>query len=162
MRIFTGSYENCKLGDLVSISGDKGRSVGFEGNAYTKLAPRKEFWKTWHDNIGKISEEENNKYYMEEYYKQVLSKLDAKNVYEELSKFGKNVVLLCFEENDKFCHRHLVATWLQRELEINVPEISIDKEANIEVLERNPIYVEQFNKVIDELSPQIKELEIEI
>ena len=39
MRIFTGSYNNCKLGDLVSISGDKGRSVGFEGNSYTKLAP---------------------------------------------------------------------------------------------------------------------------
>ena len=161
MRIFTGSYNNCKLGDLVSISGDKGRSVGFEGNSYTKLAPKKEFWKIWHDNIGKISEEENNKYYMREYYKQVLSKLDANTVYSELNEFGKNVVLLCFEENNEFCHRQLVATWLERELSITVPEIAIDKEANIEVLGRNSMYVEQFNKVIDELSPQIKE-DIEI
>ena len=161
MRIFTGSYENCKLGDLVSISGDKGRSVGFEGNSYTKLAPKKEFWKIWHDNIGKISEEENNEYYMREYYKQVLSKLDANTVYSELNEFGKNVVLLCFEENNEFCHRQLVATWLERELGIAIPEISIDKEANVQVLGRNPMYVEQFNKVIDELSPQIKE-DIEI
>lgn len=161
MRIFTGSYNNCKLGDLVSISGDKGRSVGFEGNSYTKLAPKKEFWKIWHDNIGKISEEENNEYYMREYYKQVLSKLDANTVYSELNEFGKNVVLLCFEENNEFCHRQLVATWLERELSITVPEIAIDKEANIEVLGRNSMYVEQFNKVIDELSPQIKE-DIEI
>lgn len=161
MRIFTGSYENCKLGDLVSISGDKGKSVGFEGNSYTKLAPKKEFWKIWHDNIGKISEEENNKYYMEEYYKQVLSKLDANTVYGELNEFGKNVVLLCFEQNNEFCHRQLVATWLERELGITVPEISIDKEANVQVLGRNLMYVEQFNKVIDELKPQIEE-DIEI
>lgn len=52
MRVFTGSYENCKIGDLVSISGDKGRGVNFVGNAYTKLAPKKEVWKIWHDNIG--------------------------------------------------------------------------------------------------------------
>lgn len=161
MRIFTGSYENCKMGDLVSISGDKGKSAGFEGISYTKLAPKKEFWKIWHDNIGIISEEENNEYYMREYYKQVLSKLDVNTVYKELNEFGKNVVLLCFEENNEFCHRQLVATWLERELSITVPEIAIDKEANIEVLGRNSMYVEQFNKVIDELSPQIKE-DIEI
>ena len=49
MRIFTGNYRNCKIGDLVSISGDKGKSVNFVGNTYTKLAPKKEFWKIWHN-----------------------------------------------------------------------------------------------------------------
>lgn len=43
IRIFTGCYDNCKNGNLVSISGDKGRSVGFNGNSYTKLAPKKVF-----------------------------------------------------------------------------------------------------------------------
>jgi len=74
VRIFTGSYENCKVGNLVSISGDKGKKVGFTGNSFMKLAPKREFWEIWHNNIGKISEEENNKYYMEQYYKQVLSR----------------------------------------------------------------------------------------
>jgi len=31
---------------------------------------------------------------------------------KDLQKMGDNVVLLCFETPDKFCHRHLVATWL--------------------------------------------------
>ena len=28
-RIFTGNYTDCKAGNLISISGDKGKSVGF-------------------------------------------------------------------------------------------------------------------------------------
>lgn len=30
-RIFTGNYEECKAGNLISISGDRGRKVGFVG-----------------------------------------------------------------------------------------------------------------------------------
>lgn len=39
MNIFTGSYESCKPGNLVSISGDKGASANFVGPSYLKLAP---------------------------------------------------------------------------------------------------------------------------
>lgn len=151
MRIFTGNYENCKIGDLVSISGNKGKSVNFTGNAYTKLAPKKEFWKTWHDNIGKISEEENNKFYMQEFYKQVLLKLNPEEVLRDLEKFGKNVILLCYEENQDFCHRHLVATWLEKEMQIKVEEISIDEDMNIEILERNQKYVEEFIQIMNQI-----------
>ena len=112
IRIFTGCYDNCKNGNLVSISGDKGRSVGFYGESYTKLAPKKSFWNIWHNNIGKIDEDENNRYYMCEFYKQVLSKLKASEVLNELQAFGENIILLCFEKEDVFCHRHLVCEWL--------------------------------------------------
>lgn len=149
MRIFTGSYENCKVGDLVSISGDKGKSVGFIGNSYTKLAPKKDFWSVWHNNIGQISESENTKYYMEQYYKTVLSKLDAKEVFDDLKSFGNNVILLCYENNEEFCHRHLVATWLEKELNINIPEISIDEKLNIKKLDKNEKYIEQFKNIVD-------------
>ena len=151
MRIFTGSYNNCKLGELVSISGDKGKRVGFTGNAYTKLAPKKEFWQTWHNNIGKINEEENNKFYMKEYYKNVLLKLNSKEIIKELSDYGNNVILLCYEDKDDFCHRHLVATWLEKKLQIKVPEIAIDKNADIEVLSRNSKYVNEFNEIMKEI-----------
>lgn len=147
--VWTGCYDKCKSGNLVSISGDKGKSVGFVGNAYTKLAPKKVFWNIWRDNIGKIDEDENNKYYMSEFYKQVLSKLDANIVLEELQAFGKDVILLCFEEENEFCHRHLVATWLERSLKIEVKEITIDNEGKIEILERNQKYVKQFDEVLD-------------
>ena len=44
-RIFTGNYEECKLGNLISISGDRGRKVGFVGKAIPSLAPKREFQK---------------------------------------------------------------------------------------------------------------------
>ena len=69
--ICTGKYENCKSGNLISISGDRGKKVGFEGKAIPKLAPKLSFWKVWHDNIGKLSEEKNNRYYVQEYWNQV-------------------------------------------------------------------------------------------
>lgn len=159
MRIFTGSYENCKIGNLVSISGDKGKSVNFIGETYLKLAPKRDFWRIWKYNIGKVNEEENNNFYMREYYKKVLSDLNPEEVMQELKKFGQNVVLLCYEENQDFCHRQLVATWLERKLQIEVPEISIDKEGNIKVLERNKKYVEKFNNIMSELEKR-EELEI--
>lgn len=52
-----------------------------------------------------MDEDENNKYYMTEFNKQVLSKLDAKNIINELQQFGQDIILLCFEKEDEFCHR---------------------------------------------------------
>lgn len=43
-------------GNLISISGDRGKSVGFEGKTMSQLAPKLSFWKVWHNNIGKIPE----------------------------------------------------------------------------------------------------------
>lgn len=162
MRVFTGSYANCKTGNLVSISGDKGNSINFIGNSYTKLAPKKDFWKKWHNNIGKISEWENNRFYMEQFYKTVLSKLNPKDVMKELETFGKNVILLCYEDNEAFCHRPLVATWLERELQIEVPEISVDENGKIEILKRNLQYVNEFNNVINLLEKEKMKGELEL
>ena len=48
-----------------------------------------------------------------------LSQLDPKKVYEELD--GK--ILLCYEKETDFCHRFLVASWLEFNLGIEVKEI---------------------------------------
>ena len=61
-RIFTGNYEECKIGNLISISGDRGKSIGFTGKSIPQLAPKRKFWEIWHNNIGKIPEEQNLKY----------------------------------------------------------------------------------------------------
>ena len=37
-RIFTGNYEECKIGNLISISGDRGKSVGFTGKSIPQLS----------------------------------------------------------------------------------------------------------------------------
>ena len=82
-RIFTGNYEECKAGNLISISGDKGKSAGFNGKVISEFAPKRKFWDKWRDNIGKIPELENTKYYIEEYYKQVLSKIKIQELLKD-------------------------------------------------------------------------------
>ena len=126
-RIFTGNYEECKVGNLISISGDRGKSVGFNGKAIPQLAPKREFWNIWHENIGKIPEEENTRYYINEYYKQVLSKVDIL----ELLKNEKDPILLCFEKGQQFCHRHILAEYIEMKYKIKVIDIKIDENLNI-------------------------------
>lgn len=107
--ISTSSYKNFETGmySRCSISFDKGKDAGYDGKCYLALAPKREFWDVWKANRGKISEEENTRYYIEEYYKQVLSKLDPAKVYREL----EYSTLLCYEDPEEFCHRHVVAAW---------------------------------------------------
>jgi uncharacterized protein (DUF488 family) len=119
--IYTSSYNDWKSDKYkpTSISADRGKSVDYTGECYLDLAPKKSFWRIWKDNIGIIPEEENNKYYIQEYWNLVLSKLNPEKVYQDLN----NCVLLCYEKNMEFCHRHLVAAWLELFLDIKVPEI---------------------------------------
>lgn len=118
-----------------SISGDRGKGVNYRGKCYPALAPKLSFFKIWHSNIGIIKEEENNKFYIEEYYKQVLSQLDPEEVYKKLD----NSILLCYEPSDKFCHRFIVAAWFELFLDIYVPEVKIVNN-KLEIVER-PEYI---------------------
>lgn len=138
--ICTSSYDNWKTDIYMaySISGDRGKDANYNGKCYLDLAPKQAFWRTWKDQIGKISEEENNRYYVEEYWKQVLSKLDPEKVYKELNCS----TLLCYEDNTKFCHRHIVAAWLEILLGVKVPEMKI-KDFKIEEVER-PEYIKEY------------------
>jgi len=138
-HIFTGNYYECKAGNLISISHDKGKSAGFTGKTISELAPKRQFWDIWRDNIGKISEEENNRYYIEEYYKQILSKIDI----EELLKDQQNPILLCYEKEQEFCHRHIVAEYIEYKYGIKVRDIKIDE--NLKITEnKRPKYIKEF------------------
>jgi uncharacterized protein (DUF488 family) len=136
--IYTGSYDNCKFGRLVSISGDGGRQVGFDGEVYKKLAPKLSFWKIWHDNIGKISNEENNKFYINNYYEQCLKGLNVEQVLREL----ENAIMLCYEPSYQFCHRHIPAAWIELETGLIVPEIAVDDSGNI-VEQQRPLWIKE-------------------
>ena len=144
-RIFTGNYDECKVGNLISISGDRGRSVGFVGKAIPQLAPKRSFWNIWHENIGKISEIDNTKYYIIEYYRQVLSKVNI----EELLKNEKNPILLCYEKGEDFCHRHVLAEFIQQKYGVQVRDIKIDRNLHIEINPR-PQYIGEILKEIME------------
>ena len=142
-RIFTGNYDECKVGNLISISGDRGRSVNFQGKAIPKLAPKKVFWDIWHNNIGKIPEMDNARYYIQEYYKQVLSKVNI----EELLKDEKDPILLCFEKGQEFCHRHVLAEYIELTYGVKVRDIKIDEKLNI-IENPRPEYIKRILKEV--------------
>ena len=86
--------------------------------SYKQLAPKYEWWKKWHD------EKLSNDWYIQKYNETVLSKLDPQVVYNDLTKDGMDIVLLCWEEDpNEFCHRHLIADWLSKNLKIEVNEL---------------------------------------
>ncbi len=58
--------------------------------------------------------------YEHDYHANILSGLDPEMVYQAL---GEDAVLLCWEAPDKFCHRHIVASWLNDALNIGITEL---------------------------------------
>jgi uncharacterized protein (DUF488 family) len=85
----------------------------YNGREYKKLVPK--YW-----FLNKFKEDGDEKFYIKQYQKEVLSILDARQVYDEL---GENAVLLCWEKSGKFCHRHLVSNWFKEKLGIEVKEL---------------------------------------
>lgn len=86
------------------------------------MAPKYSWWKEWHDNH--LSEQ----WYIEKYKETVLQTLNPNKVVQDLQKIGNNVILLCFETPEKFCHRHLVAEWLNTQLKLDIREYTLQSQ----------------------------------
>ena len=121
----------------ISISRDCGADAEYIGDTYLDLAPEKTLLKKYHQNIGKIPEYENVMNYITEYWNNVLSKLDPEKVYNDLN----NKILLCYERSNEFCHRHVVAAWLEILLEKEIPEIEMNH-GKLIILDR-PEYIKE-------------------
>lgn len=107
--IYTSYFANlCNIpSDIVPISICGKAPDWYSGLQYKKLAPKWKFFKVY-------KETGNEEHYVKHYYKEVLDKLLASDVVYDLYKKsnGKDIVLLCYEKPNEFCHRHLVAKWL--------------------------------------------------
>lgn len=86
----------------------------YKGLQYKKLAPKYGFFMEWKKN-------HDNDYYIEHFQKEVLDGLNATEVILDFSRmdYGFNVgendiALICYEKPSYFCHRHLVAEWLNQ------------------------------------------------
>lgn len=69
-------------------------------------------------------------------YREILRKVDVNKLLvkiQVLSK-GKDVALLCFEKPDVFCHRHLLAEWIQKSVGIEVTEWGVSRNPKVEQL----------------------------
>ena len=114
MKIYTSYFDVIqKIPDYIipiSICGKAPDS--YKGLQYKKLAPKLKFFLEWKQN-------KNNDFYIEHFNKEVLEKLSKENVLKDLENLsgGKDIVLICYEKPNEFCHRHLVAEWLDCNIE---------------------------------------------
>lgn len=79
----------------------------YTGLQYKKLAPKYDFFMKW-------KQDHDNDQYIRCFNDQVLKDLDPTQVVKDLVNLAKstNIVLVCYEKPNDFCHRHLVASWL--------------------------------------------------
>jgi len=82
----------------------------YNGKWMKKLAPSWSIWKEWHDSTAP----DKNEQYVKRFIPERLGKLDLeKTIMEIIGMAGsKTPCLLCYEKPGDFCHRHLVAEWL--------------------------------------------------
>lgn len=75
---------------------------------YRELAPPWELVEEY--KMGKIPQ---NQYITR--YTQKLSTIDVHNTYNKLHQlYGDNILLLCYEPSNAFCHRHVAAEWFRQ------------------------------------------------
>ena len=80
-----------------------------------------------------IGAKNNPEAYEDKYRRDILSKVSPRDVLRDLEKYagysGKDkVVLLCYEAPDKFCHRHIVARWLENYTGKTIEEINVNSD----------------------------------
>lgn len=143
----TGNYENVKSGNTVSITGDGGNAWNYFGPAYKKLAPRLATYTPYalaYEELLAIKNDETKgqeylqkrreieQTYIESYYKTRLQDLDIEVLLKTLQeKFGNHIILLCHEEIEEFCHRRVLADYIEMKTGVYIPEVSVTKEGTI-------------------------------
>ena len=120
--IYTGYYAKLKKyqeAGLTPIS-IAGKAPNFySGIQYKKFAPSWDIFSKW--KSGEI----DNFQYTERFNQEILGKLDKEEVKTFLNSFETDIILLCYEKSGDFCHRHIVANWIETELNEQVKEYPI-------------------------------------
>lgn len=159
----TSNYQNIKIGNTVSVTGDGGNAWGYFGPSYKKLAPKLVTYIPYHEKLEKLQSLKNDvtklkEYiefrkkiedeYIKSYYDIRLKNLDVNFLLATLyNKFGNNIILLCHEPVEEFCHRRLIADYIELKTGMYIPEIRQDENGNIKKI--NPIrYKERLKKLM--------------
>lgn len=105
--IYTSYFAKYKGNYGVAITNH--RPTFWKGNVYLELGPPDKLLQWW-KSLSKEKQqlEEYQRLYIEEFKRSTLDKLDVNTVAKQLD----NMVLLCYENPKGFCHRHIVAEWL--------------------------------------------------
>lgn len=122
--IYTGYFAKIKEYEKAGLTPIAicGKSPSFfKGQQLKCFAPSWDIFSSW--KSGLISNEE----YIERFKNEILGTLTIKAKISLKVWFGvnKNVVLLCYEKSDDFCHRHIVAEWIREELKLDCKEFDL-------------------------------------
>ena len=80
----------------------------------------------WDHKKGKIDEMEYTSKYLDQ-----LNELGADRIIKMIQIFGDNVVLLCWESPEKFCHRHILADYINKNSGVVVEEFGKENEISL-------------------------------
>jgi len=107
----TSYFAKYKEGERgVSIA--TGSPAWFKGRTYPPLNPGWVLAKSFQNN-------QDEEYFTKMYHELVLDKLDPKKVFDDL----RGCTLLCWEKSGEFCHRRVVARWLEEALGVTINEL---------------------------------------
>ena len=132
MKIYTsyfGNLKNLKKNNIVPIGVCQFPPKWFDGPNLISIAPTKDIL---------LNCKNNHQEFIKRYKNEVLSIHRDPQDFVNRLKFisnGNDVALCCFEEPDKFCHRHLIAEWLNNTLNLEIQEFKIIEKTKI-----NPLF----------------------
>ena len=116
--LYTGYYaytKKYKEAGLVTVAISGVVPSFYEGYTVKEFAPRKETFNKWKngelDNFGYTNE-----------YREHLNSLNKEYIKALISDFLKegDVIFLCYEKSGEFCHRHILADWLENTLQVGM------------------------------------------
>lgn len=121
MQVFTSCFKFAKSLDeskffVVSISRFPPR--GFKGYRCFEFAPSVRLLKEYKEGL-------RNDHYAYRYERDVLKKIDVHRVFEGLARMacGRDIVLCCFEPALQFCHRRVLAHYVERVWGYSIEEL---------------------------------------
>lgn len=115
--IYTGYYSKVKeykSAGLTTVSISRTQPFGTDGKIESLSPDNKILWD--HKN-GLIDQNE----YTNKYIKQ-LEKIGIRNILLSIHSFGDDVVLLCWESPERFCHRHILADYINQHSKLHIEE----------------------------------------
>jgi len=126
MKIYTASWFTYFGPGRIGISRGSPRGVAGGYKMYRALAPTRDI----------LQNENAQAAYRERFFAEVLDKLDPQDVLVELEKRSQDglAVMMCFEKppfhENNWCHRRMVAEFLERETGLVVEEWSGVQDSN--------------------------------
>ena len=115
--IYTGYYskvKDYKSSELTVVSISRTEPFPVDGKL-TLLVPEESI--LWKYKNGEIDEMEYTSLYLDQ-----LDRIGIRDILLGIHAFGDDIVLVCWEAPDKFCHRHILADYINKRTKLNIEE----------------------------------------